>query len=582
MNKYTFEPQKYTQEITAILGEIMGASKWNKNSLHKILTRFPRDGNSLFSRDQLLQGLESIEKHTDQVYSQEIREKIKMKPTRTISGVTPVTVLTKPFPCPGECIFCPNDVKMPKSYLSNEPGAQRAESNKFDPYLQTYNRLQAFKNIGHNIEKVELIVLGGTWSFYPKEYKIWFIKRCFDAMNDFGSHDERANIKTENIFTNEVSIDPSLRTYNQSINNIVSKHHSTLIGQFEKSSWDELFESHKINTNAKCRNVGLVIETRPDYITPKEIVNLRKLGATKIQIGIQSLNDDILAANKRGHNSKQTADAIKLLRMGGFKIHAHWMPNLYGSTVKDDIKDYNKLWLKEFEPDELKIYPTSIIENTPLNDLYNKGMYKPYTYTELLEVLTATIPITPRYCRLTRIIRDIPSTDIVAGNKLTNFRQIAELNIQKQGSKCQCIRCREIKSKNIIMSDVELEILSYETSVSTEYFISFKTIKDDFIVGFLRLMIPLVELSHNHFIEELQNKAIIREVHIYGQVVGIGDQKIGKSQHLGLGSLLISKAKEIARENHFDNISVISAIGTQNYYSKKGFTISGLYMTSHT
>jgi len=356
-----------------------------------------------------------------------------MKETRTISGVTPVTVLTKPFPCPGKCIFCPNDVRMPKSYLSDEPGAQRALSNKFDPYLQTFNRLLAFKNTGHPTDKIELIILGGTWSSYPETYQIWFVKRCFDALNDFENYSANEMIKENDLDlpfeeAKLEEIDGSVlnKTYNQVISNAIKNTQNILK---EVATWDELFLAHERNVKSKSKCVGLVIETRPDEIDEDEVIKIRKLGATKIQIGIQSLNDEVLKLNKRGHDVAKTIEALDLIRRAGFKIHGHYMPNLYGSNPEMDILDYNKMFNEiYFRPDELKIYPCSLIKTAELMQVYKKGLWNPYSHEELSKVLSKCITITPRYCRLTRIIRDIPSTDIVVGNYGSNSISIFKNN----------------------------------------------------------------------------------------------------------------------------------------------------------
>lgn len=583
MNRYSFDPQPYKDQLSSILKEVSEVENWKDNTLRKSLVKYPKDGKGLFSVDQLIAGYNFLITNGSLSKNKLIEERLRMKPIRTQSGVAPVTVLTKPFPCPGKCIFCPNDVRMPKSYLRDEPGAQRAEMNSFDPYLQTYNRLLAMHNTGHNVEKVELIILGGTWSYYPESYQIWFVKRCFEAMNDFGNKDQRSEIKTKNIFKNTQDIDRiakdgHTKTYNELINQVVRKDTEGLVSVFEKASWNELFVQQEKNEKANSKCVGLVIETRPDHIDEKEVLKIRKLGATKVQIGIQSLDDKVMKLNKRGHGRKETEEAIRLLRLAGFKIHAHWMPNLYGSTVENDIEDYKRLWEKEIRPDELKIYPTSIIANTELNDKFKEGSYKPYTYDELMKVLVTTIPETPRYCRLTRIIRDIPSTNIVAGNKLTNFRQIAENQIHLNGKTCECIRCREIGVKEVVWENLELETIEYDSSIGKQFFLSYKTKDTDQIVGFLRLSLP--DNAENNFIEELKNKAMIREVHVYGTVVGIGKEDEGKSQHIGLGTKLIENAKEIAKENGYKSLSVISAIGTRDYYRKKGFHRDDLYMSS--
>lgn len=582
------EPKKYKSEFEQIFKDIslIPDNKWSYKKFHKILRNHPRDGSGIFSRNNLVEGYRYLSKVEGTEVDQRVLDRIKMRPTRTISGVTPVTVLTKPFPCPGKCIFCPNDVRMPKSYLRDEPGAQRAERNSFDPYLQTYNRLLALHNIGHNTSKVELIVLGGTWSFYPENYQIWFVKRCFDAMNDFGVEDNRDKVQVQNDFEEadkapNRKIDGGRKSYNQIINEVVHNKGKRLISESEMATWESLEIAHKQNENAQSRSVGLVIETRPDWINEAEIVKFRKLGATKIQIGIQSLDDKVMEMNKRGHGRKETENAIRLLRLGGFKVHAHWMPNLYGSTVENDIQDYKRLWEKQIRPDELKVYPTSIISNTGLFDLYKRGEYHPYTYEELLRVMTEIMPLTPRYCRLTRIVRDIPSTDIVAGNKLTNFRQIAELELDRTEKRCQCIRCREIKGKSISVDDLELEKIEYSTLVGKEIFISYKTRSGDKIIGFLRLSLPKKSLIKHHFIEELKDSAMIREVHVYGSVVDVGIKHSQKSQHLGIGTKLVKLAEKLASEDKYHKISVISAIGTREYYKKLGFELGQLYMAKN-
>lgn len=527
------------EDFKEIFQKIQNVKTWRENTLQTILKKYPKEGKGLYRHDELVAVYKELVNSKIIIPNKLIEERIRMKPTRTQSGVATVTVLMKPFMCPGKCIFCPNEPNMPKSYIASEPGAQRALKNDFDPYLQTYNRIKALQNIGHRTDKIELIVLGGTCSVYPQEYIIWFVKRCFDAMNSFGDIS----------FSNDDGI--------------------------ENISWGKLEQTQRINETTVCRNVGLVLETRPDYLTKEEVIRLRRLGATKIQIGIQSLDEDILKLNMRGHGVQESKNAFELLRLAGFKIHAHWMPNLYGSSVKKDIKDFKKLWSKDFQPDELKIYPTSIIRNTLLEKYFKEGKYIPYTYEELLELFVNILPTTPRYCRLTRIVRDIPAEEIVSGNKSSNFRQIAEKEILKQRKRIQDIRSREIKDESITWDDIELESIKYDTSVSKEYFISYRTKKTDRICSFLRLSIP----KKKTYIEELRGSSIIREVHVYGNVVDIGKDSSGESQHLGLGKKMIEIAEDISMKEGFKNISVISAIGTKEYYKNRGFEEDGLYMS---
>lgn len=510
----------------------------------------------------------SLSKKEEEVFF----KNVKMKKVRTLSGVTPVTVLTKPFPCPGQCIFCPNDVRMPKSYLASEPGAQRAEANYFDPYHQTFNRLIALRNIGHPTEKIELIILGGTWTHYPNSYRIWFVKRCFDAMNDFSKSKRKTMLKPtlkESLsikLLEEIKGESMKRTYNQIVAKSLLEKAASI--QKEKATYDELFDSHKKNETAKARCIGLVIETRPDELDEKEIINIRKLGATKVQIGIQSLNDKVLKMNKRGHDSKRSIAAVGLLRRAGFKIHAHWMPNLYGSTPEMDVKDFKKLFEENsIFPDELKIYPCSLIESAELMKYYKKGSWEPYSEEELRHILSKMMMTVPNYCRVTRMIRDIPGGDIVTGNKKTNFRQIVEDDLKKAEKSSKDIRAREIKDKKVSFDELELKITEYSTSVSKEVFFEYVT-KGNEIAAFLRLSLPLLP----GYISELKNSSIIREIHVYGESLLLGERSKGKAQHMGLGKLLIKNACGISKERGYKQISVISSVGTRKYYEKNGFS----------
>lgn len=605
MKNFTFDVEKHQTLLIALLKEIESYDVLNSQKLAKIVKKYAKENGDIFSKDHIINAYKELAgSHGLKPFNQRLVQQIKMKPVRTVSGVAPITVLTKPFPCPGKCIFCPNDIRMPKSYLSDEPGAQRAERNFFDPYLQTYNRLQALTTIGHTTSKAEIIVLGGTWSYYPEAYQIWFIKECFRAFNEFNKKDDRnriikkyeemekkyhdmnrygmsSNPKTnkDNLAEKEIKGITLEKSYNSVISETyVAPERIAGFDAYQTASWDELFAEQKKNETAEIRSVGLVVETRPDNISEQEVIRIRKLGCTKTQIGFQSLQDDVLSKNKRGHDVAATRKAVNLLRQAGFKIHAHWMPNLYGSDVKKDIEDYKALFEDpDFKPDELKIYPCSLIESAELMQYYQKELWKPYTYEELLEVLTFCLQNTPNYCRLTRVIRDIPSTDIVEGNKLTNFREIAENNLIKLHKKSKDIRAREIRSHMFDENTIEFEDTIYDTAVSTEHFLEYtaklKTSSERKILGFLRLSLP----KKKPFIPELEKSAVIREIHVYGQVVSIGEQDSERAQHLGLGTKLIEQAKRISIENEYKNMAVISAIGTREYYRKKGFIDGELY-----
>ena len=590
----------------AILKVIELTPNCTAKQLRQILGKFVPPSGGLYSKTVLLAAYRELAGTNGlQPYSAKVALLLRKKPVRTLSGVAPITVLSKPFPCPGKCIFCPNDIRMPKSYLADEPGAQRAERNWFDPYLQTLTRLQALHNLGHPVDKAEIIVLGGTWSDYPEVYQIWFIKECFRALNEFGLKDDRKRIQAQYLemqqqyrkngslgFTDDPAENEKLvqnreihgekldKSYNQVISELyVAPERKAGFDKYQSASWDELIEQQKINETSRIRCVGLVVETRPDNISEQEVIRIRKLGATKVQIGVQSLQDEVLNLNKRGHDVAATRKAFKLLRSMGFKIHAHWMPNLYGSTVEKDKADFLKLFSDpDFCPDELKLYPCSLIESAELMQQYQAGTWRPYSREELLEVLVFAVSNTPEYCRLTRIVRDIPSTDIVVGNKTTNFREVVDASMIESKIKSKDIRAREVKGQGIDPSSLVLSELKYQTSVGKEVFLQWngQTVgknPEEKIAGFLRLSLPLATPP----IDELLNCAIIREVHVYGQAVPVGDKKNEHSQHLGLGTKLIDRAKELAKKAGYKKIAVISAIGTREYYKKLGFDQKWLY-----
>jgi elongator complex protein 3 len=463
---------------------------------------------------------------------EELLGKIRMKPTRTLSGVTTVTVLTKYHPCPGKCIFCPQEDMMPKSYLSEEPGAKRGLENAFDPFAQVHNRIKSLKAVGHPTDKIELLILGGSFSAYPKEYQEWFVRRCFDAMNDVNPQD-----------------DPNFET---------------------------LPEAQARNVQAEHRNVGLVIETRPDLVRQEDLAWYRYLGVTKVQMGAQSLDDRILELNQRGHTVQQTLDATALLRAGGIKIVLHWMPNLFGATPESDREDFARLWEEgAYCPDELKIYPCQLLENTELYHLWEQGKYHPYSEETLLNLIADIKTTVPRYCRINRIIRDIPSTYVVEGNKNTSLRQDVQREMAKRGTRCECVRCREIRRTKVTPKKLTFHDLVYNPAHAEEHFLSFDT-PEDKLAGFLRLSLPKDTTISG--LEDLEDAAIIREVHVYGQSLEVGEERSGIAQHSGLGTELIERAETIAKQAGYKRLAVIAAVGTRAYYAGRGFKLSDHYM----
>jgi elongator complex protein 3 len=323
-----------------------------------------------------------------------------------------------------------------------------------------------------------------------------------------------------------------------------------------------------------CRSVGLAIETRPDEITADEVLRIRRLGGTKVQIGIQHLSDRVLASNKRGHDVATTRRALALLRGAGFKIHAHWMPNLLGATEAEDIESFGQLFEDpDFRPDELKIYPCSLVASAELMVHYESGAWRPYAADELLRVVSAAIAATPRYCRITRVIRDFSAGDIVDGNKVANLREVAERALERAGLERRDIRSREIRGRVFDPERLELRETAYATSIGREWFLEF-TAPGDLLVAFLRLSLPTRSAAS---IPELSSRALIREVHVYGGSLAIGRRDRRLAQHAGLGRRLVERASEIAREAGHANLAVISAVGTRDYYRGLGFTDGELY-----
>ena len=528
------QPPSRDQLVTArqILHEVQEGE-----SVFKSIRRHPLPDGGYVAKHILVRVYYLLVKNGELESDAHLLREIRMKPMRTLSGVTTITVLTKPFPCPGNCIFCPDDELLPKSYIRKEPGAARAFQNNFDPFLQVVSRLESYQAIGHPTNKIELLILGGCWTAYPQDYQEWFIQRCFDALNgtEFGS----------------------------------------------------LAEAQKFNQTTDHRNVGLVIETRPDELKPEVLVHLRRLGVTKVQLGAQSFDDHILALNRRGHTVHATLKATALLRAAGFKIVLHWMPNLLGATPESDRIDFNRIWNEGFCPDEIKIYPTQLVESADLYQVWKEGKYQPYSTEQLVQLIADIKPSIPLYCRVNRVIRDIPADYIVAGSKRSSLRQDALKELTRRGQQCQCIRCREVRGQVVDLGQLEYQDIPYIAASAHEHFLSFVT-PDNHLVAYLRLSIA-AKINDNEFedarrnlyqlIPELQDAAIIREVHVYGQSLEVGSEQAGAAQHIGLGTTLLKKAEEITRQVGLKRLVVISAVGTREYYRSRGFAQGDLYMT---
>lgn len=541
----------------------------------------------------------------DGALEEKLLDVLRMKPRRSASGVATITVITKPWPCGSDCLYCPNDIRMPKSYLHGEPACERAEQNWFDPYLQVSARLTALTQMGHSTDKIELIVLGGTWSDYPEAYQTWFISELFRALNDGavlgedpvrdvpGTVAERRAFYADAGFPQDGAgfeaftaaaqrtIDAGAAGYNAAFHRLYGGSDAWMrAAAMQQGSFAELERLHKANEAARHRVVGLVIETRPDAITPATLTTIRRLGCTKVQMGIQTLDQDVLDANDRSITLDRIQAAFELLRVFGFKIHAHAMANLYTATPERDKRDYRTLvCAPAFQPDEIKLYPCALIEGARLCEKYRDGSWRPYTEDELLDVLADDIIATPPFCRISRMIRDFSSNDILVGNKKPNLRQLVERRLQEVGesAEVQEIRFREVGTRSFDASSLSLDIVPYATTNTRERFLQWIT-PDNRIAGFLRLSLPDLRyvdaLSSELPVRE--GEAMIREVHVYGVATQLGEDGVS-AQHIGLGRRLVERACEIAREEGYTKVNVISAVGTREYYRGLGFHDNGLY-----
>jgi len=507
---------------------------------------------------------------------------LRKRDVRTQSGVAIITVLTKPYPCPGTCTYCPTEVRMPKSYIETEPAAQRALINHFDPYMQVKSRLQALTNNGHPTDKVELIVKGGTWSAYRWDYQLWFIRRCFDACNDFGT--ERVSVGNDELKSHDSGtfsfVDlPEMKTHDE-------------ISAFVETELTRISAAQDINETAGNRIIGMTLETRPDWVRPTTIWQLRVLGCTRIELGLQHTDNAILEGVKRGHTIEQTAEAMRLLRHAGFKVDVHTMPQLPGTTPEKDFEMYREIFASEaLRPDMLKIYPCVVTPTAEIAEQHARGEYNPYPLVDLFEMLIRVKnEIIPRYCRISRLIRDIPGNEIIAGNTVTNLRETIQREMRSRGMQCRCLRCREIGHAVQLapelfatFSAAKIFVDEYRASQGTEFFMSIEDPERRAVFAFARLYLPdevgddAVTKLHE-LLPETKKTAFIRELHTYGFLVPLTGDNLKDQQHKGLGKALMLAAEDIARERGFATMTVISGIGVRGYYEKIGYRRSGTYM----
>jgi len=440
------------------------------------------------------------------------------KPTKTISGVTPVAVMLPPRKCRhGACLYCPS-LNAPQSYTPKSPAVLRAASLKYNPFEQTAFRLNSFRMMKHPTDKIELIIMGGTFLSYPLKFQHNFIKRCYDAMNSNAS-----------------------RT---------------------------LEEAKKLNEHAKHRCVALCIETRPDISGKNEIKRMLEFGCTRVELGVQAIDDKLYHKINRGHTVRDVIVATKLLKDAGFKVGYHLMPGLPGSNPKKDLEMFKKLFSdSNFKPDQIKIYPTQVICGSELEKWFEKGRYAPYDEKTMIELITKMKEIVPEYCRIMRIMREIPQDYLIAGTVHIDLRKTIKEKMREEGKRCNCIRCREIgfvqrDSRKEIDSNLKLKKAEYSASDGREIFLQIVN-RDNVLFGLCRL-------------RKVGDTLFVRELHVFGPQALIG--KIGKVQHKGLGAWLMSEAERIAKKEKIKKIAIISGIGVREYYRKLGYRLENNYM----
>lgn len=488
-----------------------------------------------------------------------IRKVLRKRAVRSLSGVSVISLLTKFWGCPGKCIYCPTYDGLPKSYISDEPAVQRAEMNAFDPFLQVQNRLRSLEITGNAISKCDVRIIGGTWSVYPQKYQEDFVKNIYDAHTLFA--------QKEHHFSENGKYSPfeEKATKNENI---------------ELS--ETLEEAKKRNETAESRVIGMAIETRPDWITIEEIKRLRRYGITRVEIGYQTTHDDINEKNLRGHGNTESILATKLLKDAGFKVVAHMMPGLVGATPELDKSAMRRVFDDQnFRPDELKIYPMVVTPNSELTKLWEDRKFHPYEDKELIPLMAELQSYLPEYVRLNRMYRDIPAHEILAGSKTANLRQVTEVAMRARGLKRHDISAREIRAKGNSPDDAILEIDFYEASDGHEYFLQMIDPSDRTIFGLLRLRVPSQYFSREkHFIPELENAALIREIHVFGDQIPVGFTGDHSGQHQGFGKKMIAEAEKIIREKYptIEKMAVISGVGVRGYYEKRGYALDGEYM----
>jgi len=496
---------------------------------------------------------------------------LQTKPTRSLSGVAVVAVMTRPRKCPhGRCIMCPGGPNsdfgdVPQSYTGKEPATRRAMRNRFNPYLQVFNRLEQYIVTGHVPDKIELIIMGGTFPASPKRYQNRFVTDCFRAFNDFSRmffRNGKVNIiKFRKFFELPGDI------YDEKRNSRVRKKIIKL-----NSSKSDLISEQKKNEKSVVKCIGMTIETRPDYASKIHAEQMLKLGCTRVELGVQTIYDDILKNIKRGHTVRDSIDSTKTLKDLGFKINYHMMPGLPGMNLKKDLESLKKIFKdSSFRPDMLKIYPCMVLKGTEIFKIWKSKKFNPISTKQAAELIAEFKQHVPEYVRIMRVQRDIPTFMTEAGVDKTNLRQYIHNIMKKRKIECRCIRCREAGRNELVWKKYKIKIIEYEASKGKEFFIVAES--EDKVLGFLRLRIPSSSL-----LKEITNKSsIVRELHVFGEAIALGQK--GDIQHRGIGKTLLKKAEKLTKKERLDKIVVISGVGARNYYRKNGYRKEGPYMS---
>lgn len=507
-------------------------------------------------RDLKLSGFMSNSKILQYAKPEELeslRPILMKKPTRTISGVAIVAVMCRPHKCPhGRCKYCPESSIAPPSYTGEEPAALRARMFHFHPYVQTFNRLYQLKNIGHSIDKVELIIMGGTFASCTLDYQEWFVTQCLRAMNDFETVSKKIPVNQR-----EIKIIPP-------------------------EDFQYIHDAQKNNEHSKVRCIGLTFETRPDYAKMEDINRMLQFGVTRVELGVQTLYNHIYKRVDRGHKIQDVIEANQLLRDSGIKVAMHMMPGLL-SSFSSDVNMFKRLFNEPlFSPDMLKIYPCLVTEGSEFYDMWKKGEYEPYTSQQAVDLIVEVKKILPKWVRTMRIQRDIPATLIDAGVKKSNLGELVYNRLEDEDIQCQCIRCREVGHKKAHgiepdYNNIELLRTDYDVVGGHEIFLSIEDVENDILIGFTRLRIP----SNRVFRKEItSSSSLIRELHVYGQMQKIGKNDDNLWQHKGYGAQLLEEAEKIAKDEYNKNkMLIISGIGVRDYYRKFGYYKDGPYMS---